>query len=93
MYFTDENGNRVARYVVSGDEALLEEELMKGVFEYNSLPLANTQLVVYDENGFPIDTITTDQYGGFEYNKIGMDNEFILKPVDANDVDGIVSPL
>gem|GEM_PF-1143842 len=90
VYFTDENGNRVARYVVSGDEDLLEEELMKGVFEYNSLPLSNTQLVVYDENGFPIDTITTDQYGGFEYSRIGMDDEVILKPIDTEDLDGIV---
>ncbi len=90
VYFTDENGNRVARYVVSGDEKLLEEELMSGIFEYNSLPLANTALIVYDENGYPIDTIETDNYGRFEYNKMGMDDDFILKPVDAKDVDGIV---
>lgn len=90
VYFTDENGNKVARYVVSGDEAMLEDELMKGIFEYNSLPLANTSLVVYDENGFPIDTIVTDSYGRFQYNKMGMDNEFILKPIDANDIDGLV---
>ncbi len=88
VYFTDENGNKVARYVVTDGD--LDLDLLEGIFKYNALPLANSRVVVYDKNGFPLDTLETDAYGRFSYNKMSMDEEIRIVPIDEEDAGGIV---
>jgi len=59
-----------------------DTEILKGVFQYKQLPLANAGLVIWDENGFPVDTIYTDDKGNFTYEKIKTDIIYSLRPLD-----------
>jgi len=90
VYFMDVEGQRLKRLVLQGDGLAAEDaqdtELIEGVFEYNELPMKNAGLVVLDENGFPLDTIYTDDEGKFEYYKLEYDDPFSLKPMDVEDV-------
>jgi outer membrane protein OmpA-like peptidoglycan-associated protein len=61
-----------------------DSELLKGVFQFKKLPVANAGLVVWDENGFPVDTIYTDNNGNFTYKKIKTDVIYTLRPLDMN---------
>lgn len=74
-YFENEDANLVL------DLELSKTEESTGVFTYNKLPVANQALVVLDENGFPLDTIYTNENGEFKYYKLKGDN-FTLKPLN-----------
>lgn len=90
VYLMDTEGKRLKRLVMQGDGMFTEEaqdtELIEGVFEYNKLPMKNAGLVVLDENGYPLDTIYTDEDGKFQYYKMEYDDPFSLKPIDVEDV-------
>ncbi|MEQ8625283.1 MAG: OmpA family protein [Vicingaceae bacterium] len=91
MYLSDSNGKRNKRLIFTKVGMFVEEDLVKerekiqGVFNYNNLPMKNSALVLYDENGFPVDTIYTDEFGNFSYNKIAYDNNFTLIPLNESD--------
>lgn len=90
VYLSDDQGATVERYLVAGNGSFLERLKMEGSFTYNDLPLKNTTLVVYDANGFPVDTIVTDAYGNFTFEKLVLEDDFVLKPIDTEDFDGFV---
>jgi len=95
IYFLDKNGGKIGRFtnLANGNYSessnrselsVLEEEIT-GVYKYEKLPVANTALVVLDENGFPIDTIYTDVNGSFTYFKLKQDKNYTLLPIDLKD--------
>jgi outer membrane protein OmpA-like peptidoglycan-associated protein len=61
-----------------------DKETIKGVFQFKKLPVANAGLVVWDESGFPVDTIYTDENGNFTYKKIKTDVIYSLRPLDLS---------
>lgn len=93
IYIADEQGKRSERLIftdlgefVHEDEIeLVERELIQGKFNYNSLPQKKVALVLYDENGFAVDTIFTDEEGKFDYQKLKYDKEFTIVPLEAVD--------
>ncbi|MAC93891.1 MAG: hypothetical protein CMC96_00170 [Flavobacteriales bacterium] len=95
IYFLDKNGGKIGRFtnLANGNYSessnrselsVLEEEIT-GVYKYEKLPVANAALVVFDENGFPIDTIYTDVNGSFTYSKLKQDKSYTLLPIDLKD--------
>lgn len=91
IYFLNEDEKKTTAYVYTRDglfvnsKDIVSEEVVNGVFNYNSLPAIKTALVVFDENGFPLDTIYTDENGGFSYSVLGMENGFSLVPLNMTD--------
>ena len=67
-------------------ENLAKNEQIKGSFKYKNLPMQNTALVVFDENGFPVDTIYTDENGRFQYEKLKGDMNYSFKLLDENEI-------
>lgn len=58
---------------------------IKGKYTAKGSPIANIPLAVYDESGFIVDTLYTDARGEFVYNKLDLDNNFTIKPLNASD--------
>jgi len=91
IYFSDSNGKRYKRMIFTkvgmfvDENNINEREEIQGRYNYNNLPMKNTALVLYDENGFPVDTIFTDEFGNFNYSKIAYDNNFTLVPIEETD--------
>lgn len=59
-------------------------EVVTGRFEYNSLPAANSMIELVDENGNVVDVIQTDANGNFEYEKLALNRNFILRMAEAD---------
>lgn len=93
IYLLNEEGKKTRRFIFTREkvfvyEALIAEvEKLTGRFNYNSLPMKNATLVVYDANGFPIDTLYTNEFGKFDYNKIAYEDGFSIVPIDMLDED------
>ncbi len=52
-----------------------------GKYVYNKLPLENGALVIYDENGVPVDTVYTDENGVFTYTQLDPDKNYTIRPL------------
>ncbi len=95
IYFLDEENNKSDRYVYTKSGLFVKSkdlgssEVVQGKFTYNSLPSINTALVVLDENGFPLDTIYTDENGNFTYTVLNLETGFSLVPLNMTDDDFI----
>jgi len=67
-------------------EIILEESdslgEVTGIINAQPQPIKNTELVVIDENNFPIDTITTNDDGEFEFLKLAADQDYSIIPVE-----------
>lgn len=93
IYLIDEEGKKLQRLnpekngVFGGELGDDDTELVEGLFEYNKLPQGNTALVVLDKNGFPVDTIMTDESGKFSYRKLKTDKIFSVRPLINEEVD------
>lgn len=90
IYLIDDEGVKLKRLTpdkngVFGGDDLEDNELINGIFEYNKLAQANTALVIFDENGFPVDTIYTDENGKFSYEKLSADQNYSIKPLNQSD--------
>lgn len=72
--------------LVASSFSQIEKEEVRGIFRYKDLPLENKALVVYDETGFPIDTIYTDENGKFQYQKLKGESNYTMKPLDEDDI-------
>ena len=72
--------------LVASSFSQIEKEEVRGMFKYKSLPLENKALVVYDETGFPIDTIYTDKFGKFQYEKLKGESNYTMKPLDEDNI-------
>ncbi|MFT6167593.1 MAG: outer membrane protein OmpA-like peptidoglycan-associated protein [Vicingaceae bacterium] len=95
IYFLSEKDEKTDRYVYTKEglfvnsEDLGTNEVFQGVFNYNSLPAIKTGLVVFDENGFPLDTIYTDDKGNFTYTVLDLETGFSLVPLNMTEDDFI----
>ena len=91
IYLLNENGEKVKRLVYSRGNGFVDSkkseivETFKGEFTYNQLPMKNTGLVILDENGFPLDTIYTDEFGRFNYQKMAFDENISIVPLNLED--------
>lgn len=89
IYFTDDEGEKTGRFVSDEDGNYAEKgepfnkQVFQGVYNYEELPVAQAKLVVVDGNGFPLDTITTDEYGNFTYDGLSEGEEFTLVPLET----------
>ena len=96
--FTDNEGNFSYKKLNANEEYTFEpldltenedfnidfdqEVEVEGTFKFKSLPLSNTALLVYDEFGDVVDTIYTDEKGGFKFKKLAVDNNYTFKPLE-----------
>mgnify|MGYP005845286225 CR=1 FL=1 len=92
IYLNDKEGNRNKRLIrnkegnfIFAKEIVGEREKIQGRYNYNNLPQDSVALVLFDENGFAVDTIYTDEDGYFEYEKLSYDKQFTIQPLDAVD--------
>jgi outer membrane protein OmpA-like peptidoglycan-associated protein len=93
IYFINQKGVKAERYVLTEEGAFLNSndlesaETITGVFNYNSLPVFQSALVVLDVNGFPLDTIFTDSKGNFSYSLLSLEGGFSIIPLNMTDDD------
>ena len=91
IYFVNEDGQRTNRYILTEDgvfadaKDINQTERIQGTFNYKDLPMKDAAMVLIDENGFPIDTIYTDQNGNFSYDKLIYDDRYSVVPLALND--------
>ncbi|MBL4593539.1 MAG: OmpA family protein [Flavobacteriales bacterium] len=57
---------------------------MSGLLEYDKLASAGTTINLLDENDNVIHTVVTDEYGKFKFDKLDLDENYLLS-IDAND--------
>ncbi|MBD98819.1 MAG: hypothetical protein CMO34_03165 [Verrucomicrobia bacterium] len=91
IYFVNEDGKRTNRYILTEDGVFADSkdinqtEQIRGRFNYMDLPMKDAAMVLIDENGFPIDTIYTDENGNFSYNKLVYDDRYSIVPLNLDD--------
>jgi len=91
IYFVDENGKKTERYILTEDGIFVNEKDMKGrekvqgIFTFKKLPGQNIGLVILDENGFPLDTVFTDDSGRFSYSMLKYDGKYSIVPLNYED--------
>ena len=91
IYFLNEEENKTDRYVYTKEGLFVNSkdlesyETVQGVFNYNSLPGINIGLVIVDENGFPLDTVYTDENGNFSYSVLKMEGGFTVIPLNMTE--------
>lgn len=76
--------------VFTGKYSSANAEQISGEFKYQSLPVAETKLEIYDTEGNLIDIVVTDEEGKFEYSKLKSDEDYFvqLQTKDPNDWQG-----
>lgn len=87
LYIVDGEGNLRKRIVYEdgafvNDAQAKNKELIQGFFMSGESPMINTALVISDENGYPIDTIYTNDKGKFSYEKLALDKDIVITPRD-----------
>jgi outer membrane protein OmpA-like peptidoglycan-associated protein len=91
VYLVGEDKERSRFFIREGNTLVhpsaMGKETIYGSFTYKKLAMTNAVLEVLDQNGMPIDTIYTDEKGFFKYEKMKLDNEYSLKPIDLSDED------
>lgn len=93
IYFVDAYGIKTKRYILTKDGMFVNSKDIEkvdeiaGVFNYNSLPSMKSGLVILDENGFPLDTIYTDENGQFSYSFLQYDNQYSISPLNMTEDD------
>lgn len=92
VYFTDDEGTKTGRFVetekgvFSEKAAKADQERILGVFTYKSEPVKKAGIIIVDENGIPIDTFYTDNYGKFEFFMVDEDEDYSLIPMNVENV-------
>lgn len=93
IYFVDGNGIKTKRFIYTEDGLFVNSKdikggsLVTGIFNYEDLPFMKSGLVIYDENGYPLDTIYTDKEGVFKYSVLKYDAGFSIIPLNMTDED------
>lgn len=89
VYLTDENNKKKRFFIQEGNSLVapnaLGKETVYGTFNYKTLPAGGIALEVIDQNGIPIDTIYTDKNGSFSYEKMTLDKNYSIKPLDVSE--------
>lgn len=92
LYLTNDKGALIKRFnnlssgvYYEGDSLIWTTDELYGQFKFKKLPMANNALIILDENGFPIDTIYTDNEGMFVYKKLKGDKVFNIVPMNLTD--------
>ncbi|MBL4707009.1 MAG: OmpA family protein [Flavobacteriales bacterium] len=95
IYFLDGNNVKTKRYIYTEEGLFVNSRDIKGgssvrgIFNYENLPSMMSGLVIYDENGFPLDTIITDDKGIFNYSILKYDDGFSIAPLNMTEDDFI----
>lgn len=94
LYLVNQDGKLMKRIIFdetgSNSDGAATKEVLSGVIAQGGTPLMNTAIVIQDENGFPIDTVYTNDVGQFNYTKLSTDTELFFVPRDlAVDEDGL----
>lgn len=91
IYMLDQNGKLARRYRLTkkntytlDKRSMAISDNVEGIYKYKNLPASESMLVIFDENDFPIDTITTNAYGKFQFKKMKADENYYLKPLDVS---------
>lgn len=65
-------------------EGLVEKTAITGVLQYGKLTADNTKIDLLDENDQVIQSTTTDENGNFKFDKLSMDENYLIK-IDESD--------
>src|SRR5690606_9188873 len=65
-------------------EGLVEKTAITGVVQYGKLTADGTSISLLDENDQIIQTTTTDENGNFKFDKLSMDENYLLR-IDEED--------
>ena len=65
-------------------EGLTEKTAITGVLQYGKLTADNTKIDLLDENDQVIQSTTTDENGNFKFDKLDMDENYLIK-IDESD--------
>lgn len=65
-------------------EGLTEKTAITGVLQYGKLTADNTKIDLLDENDQVIQSTTTDENGNFKFDKLSMDENYLIK-IDESD--------
>lgn len=88
LYVVDGKGGLKKRLVFTEEGEAIDAknsgtgETVYGKFLSEGQPMLNTAMVILDENGFPIDTVYTNDKGEFSYQKLAADKEIFVNPRD-----------
>lgn len=91
LYVVDGEGELKKRLVFMDDGNAMDVdqsgmgETVYGQFLSEGQPMLNTALVILDANGFPIDTVYTNDKGEFTYTKLSGDRDIFVVPRDISE--------
>ena len=91
IYFVDANGTKTKRYILSKEGIFVDAKKIEGVvkvngvYKYKSLLSMRSGLIIFDENGFPLDTVYSDENGKFQYDFILVDDQFSIVPLNMTE--------
>lgn len=89
LYLVDETGKLRKRIVFDANGEMAElassGQELEGIFLQDGSSLLNTAIVIQDENGFPIDTVYTNEVGKFKYEKLAVDTDVFFTPRDISE--------
>src|SRR5690554_531820 len=92
VYLVNEDG-KTKRYILTDSKRFVHDESItnkKQVFGYYLLKgngQSGKAIIIKDENNFIIDTLYTDEEGGFKYEQLAYDNNISILPTELNEGD------
>ena len=94
IYYVDDAGEINGRFVMIDDGSYSESmkdiiyaDNVYGIYKFKKIPTSGTQLVVFDENDYPLDPLITDDLGQFTYKRMSGDNNYYFKPINVSEED------
>lgn len=99
IYEVSGNQYKLKKYILTSDRTYTDLEGIKtnqnivGEFQFKSLPLNNTSLLVYNSSNEIVDTIFTDDQGKFSYAKLNPDENYTFRPLDLGESDDLIIKL
>lgn len=92
VYLVNEDG-KTKRYILTDSKRFVHDKSItnkKQVFGYYLLKgngQSGKAIIIKDENNFIIDTLYTDEEGGFKYEQLAYDNNISILPTELNEGD------
>lgn len=92
VYLVNEDG-KTKRYILTDNKRFVHDKSItnkKQVFGYYLLKgngQSGKAIIIKDENNFIIDTLYTDEEGGFKYEQLAYDNNISILPTELNEGD------
>jgi len=66
-------------------QSIEQQTGITGILEYDQLPASNSEISLFDEDDALLQTVVTDENGKFKFNKLKMDDSYLLKITEDDD--------